>query len=127
MEEAMLGEAKAVATIPVVDLDRARDFYGQTLGLTQLWESPVSIRFGAGDGSEISVFRRSPTTADHTVAHFEVGDIEAVVRDLEARGVVFIDYDDGPLQTTNHIAALGPARGAWFNDTEGNVLGLRQG
>jgi catechol 2,3-dioxygenase-like lactoylglutathione lyase family enzyme len=123
----MLGDAKAVTTIPVVDLERARAFYGQTLGLRFLWESPVSIRFEAGSGSEISIFRRGPTTADHTVAHFEVADIEAVVRALEEHGVTFVDYADGPLKTTDHIAQIGPARGAWFHDTEGNVLGLREG
>jgi catechol 2,3-dioxygenase-like lactoylglutathione lyase family enzyme len=122
----MLGDAKAVTTIPVVDLDRAAEFYRQALGLRVLWETPVSIRLGAGDGSEVSIFRRGPTKADHTVAHFEVTDIEAVVRELEGRGVTFIDYAEGPLQTTDHVAQLGPARGAWFHDTEGNILGLRQ-
>ncbi|HEY1169129.1 MAG TPA: hypothetical protein VGE81_09190 [Candidatus Limnocylindrales bacterium] len=54
-------------------------------------------------------------------------DVEAAVRDLEARGVAFVDYADGPLQTTGHIAQMGPARGAWFRDPDGNFLGLRQG
>jgi catechol 2,3-dioxygenase-like lactoylglutathione lyase family enzyme len=123
----MLGDAKAVATIPVVDLERAKQFYAQTLGLRMLWETPVSIRLGAGDGSEVSIYRRGQTKADHTVAHFEVTDIQAAVRELEARDVGFIDYAEGPLRTTDHIAQLGPARGAWFHDTEGNILGLRQG
>lgn len=115
-----------VTTIPVVDLDRAKAFYGDVLGLRLLWASPVSIRFGAGEASEVSIFRRAPTRADHTVAHFEVADIETTVRELESRGVGFIDYPEGPLRTTGHVAQLGPARGAWFHDTEGNVLGLRQ-
>ena len=54
-------------------------------------------------------------------------DIEAAVRDLEARGVAFLDYAEGPLQTTGHVAQLGPVRGAWFRDPNGNILGLRQG
>jgi hypothetical protein len=58
---------------------------------------------------------------------FEVTDIEAVVRELEAKGVAFLDYTEGPLMTTGHIAQLGPARGAWFRDPDGNTLGLRQG
>ncbi len=122
----MLDTALVVATIPVTDLDRARTFYGETLGLRLLWENPASIRFGAGGDSQLSVFRRGPSTADHTVAHFEVADIEATVRDLEARGVPFLDYTDGPLQTTGHIARVGPARGAWFKDPDGNTLGVRQ-
>jgi catechol 2,3-dioxygenase-like lactoylglutathione lyase family enzyme len=123
----MLGTAMVVATIPVTDLDRARHFYGDTLGLTFLWDNPASVRFGCGGGTELSVFRRGPSTADHTLAHFEVSDIDAVIRDLEERGVTFIDYGDGPLQTTGHIAKLGPARVAWFHDPDGNTVGLRQG
>ncbi len=115
-----------VPTVPVTDLDRAKDFYGGTLGLTFLWENPVAVRYGCG-ASEISVFRRPPTTTEHTLAHFEVDDIEAVVRELSDGGVEFIDYTDGPLATTGHIAQLGPARAAWFHDPDGNTLGLRQG
>ena len=122
----MLNTSMVVATLPVTDLERSRAFYGETLGLTFLWDNPASVRFGCGDGTQLSIFRRGPSTADHTVAHFEVTDVEAVVRELEARGVVFIDYTEGPLQTTGHIAQLGPARGAWFRDPDGNILGLRQ-
>ena len=123
----MLGATMIVATIPVSDLDRSKAFYGDTLGLTQLWENPASIRFRCGDVSELSVFRRPGTETQHTLAHFEVTDIEATVRDLESKGVVFVDYTEGPLVTTNHIAQVGPARGAWFRDPDGNFLGVRQG
>lgn len=122
----MTGATMIVATIPVGDLDQARSFYGETLGLTVLWENPASIRFSVG-GSELSTFRRPSTVTEHTLAHFEVTDIEATVRELEAKGVEFVDYTDGPLVTTGHIAQLGPARGAWFRDPDGNFLGLRQG
>lgn len=123
----MLGASMVVATIPVTDLDRAKQFYGEVLGLTLLWENPASVRYGCGDGTQLSVFRRGPSTADHTLAHFEVSDIEAVVAALDKHGVTFMDYDEGPMQTTGHIAQFGPARGAWFQDPDGNTLGLRQG
>jgi catechol 2,3-dioxygenase-like lactoylglutathione lyase family enzyme len=123
----MNGATMVVATIPVSDLERSRAFYGDTLGLTFLWDNPASIRFRCGNASELSVFRRPGTETQHTLAHFEVDDIEAAVRELEARGVVFLDYDEGPLRTTGHIAQMGPARGAWFHDPDGNTLGLRQG
>ena len=55
-----------------------------------------------------------------------MSDIEAVVRELEDREVSFVDYAEGPLQTTGHIAQIGPARAAWFRDPDGNTLGLRQ-
>jgi catechol 2,3-dioxygenase-like lactoylglutathione lyase family enzyme len=122
----MLDTAMVVATIPVTDLDRAKRFYGDTLGLGFLWENPASVRFDCGGGTQLSIFRRGPSKADHTLAHFEVSDIEAVVGELEGQGVTFLDYTEGPLQTTGHIAQLGPARAAWFHDPDGNALGLRQ-
>lgn len=121
MESSMI-----VATVPVTDLERAKRFYADTLGLKVLWENAASVRFACGGGTEVSIFRRAPSTADHTLAHFEVGDIEAVVRELEKREVRFIDYGEGPLTTTGHIAQIGPARGAWLRDPDGNILGLRQ-
>jgi catechol 2,3-dioxygenase-like lactoylglutathione lyase family enzyme len=122
----MITASMVVATVPVTDLDRAKAFYGDTLGLTYLWETPVAVRFRCGEASEISVFKRPPVTTEHTLAHFEVDDIEATVKDLEAGGVEFIDYTEGPLVTTGHIAQLGPSRGAWFRDPDGNTLGVRQ-
>jgi catechol 2,3-dioxygenase-like lactoylglutathione lyase family enzyme len=123
----MLGATIVVATLPVSDLERAKAFYGGTLGLTLLWENPASARFRCGDSSELSVFKRPGTVTEHTLAHFEVADLEALVRDLESKGVAFLDYTEGPLVTTGHIAQIGPARGAWFRDPDGNTLGLRQG
>ena len=122
----MHGATMVVATLPVSDLERSRAFYGGTLALTQLWDSPASIRYRVGDVSELSIFRRPGLVTEHTLAHFEVDDIEEVVRDLEAKGVQFVDYTEGPLITTGHIAQIGPARGAWFRDPDGNFLGLRQ-
>jgi len=56
----------------------------------------------------------------------EVDDIHAVVEDLAGKGVEFLDYTEGPLVTTGHIAQMGPARGAWFRDPDGNVLMLHR-
>jgi catechol 2,3-dioxygenase-like lactoylglutathione lyase family enzyme len=123
----MVSATMAVATVPVSDLARAKVFYGETLGLTFLWENPASIRFRCGDNSELSIFRRPSTVTEHTLAHFEVTHLESEIADLEARGIVFLDYSEGPLRTTGHIAQLGPARAAWFRDPDGNTLGLRQG
>ena len=122
----MITATMVVATIPVTDLERSKQFYGETVGLTFLWENPFSARYRCGTGSEISIFKRPPVTTEHTLAHFEVDDIEADVKTLEAAGVEFLDYTEGPLTTTGHIAQLGPARGAWFHDPDGNTLGIRQ-
>jgi catechol 2,3-dioxygenase-like lactoylglutathione lyase family enzyme len=123
----MISATMIVATVPVTDLERAKEFHGGTLGLTFLWETPVAARYRCGAVSEISVFQRPPLATEHTLAHFEVGDIETAVKDLAGKGVAFIDYTEGPLATTGHIAQLGPARAAWFRDPDGSILGLRQG
>jgi len=123
----MIGASMIVPTLPVADLERSKAFYGQTLGLAFLWENPFSARYRCGDQSELSLFKRPGVVTEHTLAHFEVTDLEAVVRDLEAKGVAFIDYEDGPLMTTGHIAQLGPVHAAWFHDPDGNTVGLRQG
>ena len=123
----MIGATMVVTTLPVTDLARAKTFYRETLGLTVLWENPASVRFRCGERSELSIFKRPPVVTEHTLAHFEVTDIGAAVRDLETKGVAFVDYTEGPLVTTNHVAQIGPAFGAWFHDPDGNILGLRQG
>ena len=57
--------------------------------------------------------------------HFEVADIEGAIAELQSRGITFDEYETP--KTVNFVAQLGPARGAWFRDPDGNVLGLREG
>jgi catechol 2,3-dioxygenase-like lactoylglutathione lyase family enzyme len=113
-----------VTTVAVTDLDRAKRFFNEQVGLAILEEAPYAIRFAAGKGTQVSV-RRGQPNAGQTVAHFEVNDIEGVVRELTARGVTLEEYESP--KTTNFIAQVGPARGAWFKDPDGNVFGLREG
>ena len=120
----MLSDALAVTTVAVTDLDRSKRFYAEQLGLPMLEEQPFAIRFGAGHGSQLSVRRGQPNVGQ-TVAHFEVDDIEAVVGELTSRGVTFEEYETP--KTVNFIAQVGPARGAWFKDPDGNVFGVREG
>ena len=121
----MLSDFLAVTTLVVTDVDEARPFYQERLGLTLLEETPAGIRFGAGKGSQLTIRRGQPTGGGQTVAHFEVDDVEAVVRDLTSRGVTFEEYETP--KTVNFIAQFGPVRAAWFKDPAGNVLGLREG
>jgi catechol 2,3-dioxygenase-like lactoylglutathione lyase family enzyme len=121
----MLADSLVVTTLVVTDLDRARKFYAEQLGLKLLEETPFTCRFGAGKGSQLSIRRGQPPVSGPTVAHFEVDDIEAQIRDLTSRGVTFEEYESP--KTVNFIAEVGPARAAWCKDPDGNVLGVRQG
>ena len=120
----MLANSMVVLTVAVTDLDRAKAFYRDQLALPLLDETPFAFRFGAGKGTQLSVRRGQPNVGQ-TVGHFEVDDIEAAIRELTSRGVVFQDYETP--KTTNFIAQIGPARGAWFTDPDGNVFGVREG
>jgi catechol 2,3-dioxygenase-like lactoylglutathione lyase family enzyme len=122
----MLAAFPVVASMPAVDIERARRFYTETLGMKPV-HVPVAdgALFEAGNGSRIYLYQRGPTKADHTAATFTVENIEQVVDDLTARGVVFEQYDMGELKTdARGIATFGPSKSAWFKDTEGNILGI---
>ncbi len=120
----MLADAMVVPTVAVTDLYREKRFFEEQVGLPLLDETPFTLRFGAGMGTQLAVRRGQPNVGQ-TAAHFEVDDIEAVIRDLASRGVVFEEYE-AP-KTTNFIAQIGPARAAWFTDPDGNVFGVREG
>lgn len=121
----MLSEFLVVTTLIVSDVERAKRFYVEQLGLTLLDATATSCRFGAGYGSQLTVRQGQLTPSGQTVAHFEVDDLDAVVRDLLAKGVEFEAYETP--KTVGFIAQVGPARGAWFKDPAGNLLGLREG
>jgi catechol 2,3-dioxygenase-like lactoylglutathione lyase family enzyme len=120
----MLVDSMLVPTVAVSDLERSKAFFADQLGLAILEEAPFAIRFGAGQGSQVSVRRGQPNVGQ-TVAHFEVADLDAVITQLTSRGVTFEEYETP--RTVNFIAQIGPARGAWFKDPDGNVFGLREG
>jgi catechol 2,3-dioxygenase-like lactoylglutathione lyase family enzyme len=124
----ILTNAKVGATLPVVDLDRAVKFYEDVLGLVPI-KSPDSSRdrmYQAGGDTQLLIYKRGATKADHTAAGFQVNNIEEVVAALQAKGVVFQEYDlpEMGLKTVNGIAETGGSKVAWFFDTEENILGI---
>jgi catechol 2,3-dioxygenase-like lactoylglutathione lyase family enzyme len=119
----MIDTVMVVTTVAVTDLDVAREFYETKVGLAVLDTAPFAIRFGVA-GNQISVRRGQPNVGQ-TVAHFEVTDLDAVMADLRGRGITFEEYETP--KTVNGVAQIGPARGAWFKDPDGNVFGVREG
>jgi catechol 2,3-dioxygenase-like lactoylglutathione lyase family enzyme len=123
----MLGDARIDATIPTTDLDRAREFYGGTLGLLPS-DRPArgrELMYECGGGTSLIVYERpSAGTAEHTLAHFVVADLDATVQDLRGRGVKFEEYDLPEITTVEGIATFADFRAAWFKDPDGNIIGL---
>lgn len=127
----MLMKAKATATLPAMDLNRARKFYEEKLGLKPLsvnTSGPAypDVMYEAGGGTKLYLYQRGVTKAEHTEVAFEVDDIEKEVRELKSKGVAFEEYDMPGLKTMNSIADMNGARSAWFKDTEGNILSVTQ-
>jgi predicted enzyme related to lactoylglutathione lyase len=121
----MLVNAPIHPVLPVVDLDRARKFYEEKVGLKVVRVDPdpaPGVLFQAGKGTQLGIYKRAATKADHTVAGFTVKDVETEVKELKAKGVVFEEYDLPGLKTVNGIVSMGPVKAAWFKDTEGNIL-----
>lgn len=122
----MLSKARAMTILPAEDLQRARKFYGEVLGLSEIVSGiPGHAKFEAGLGSLVMLYERSRTKAEHTVLEFLVEDIEQVVKELAERGVKFEQYDFEGLRTNElGIAQLGTKQSAWFHDTEGNIISV---
>lgn len=124
----MISNAQLTPILPVVDVSRATDFYRDRLGLMDLGDEPGGNHLlQTGSGATIALMvAEAGAQSPHTVLTFEVEDIVDEVRDLEARGVGFLDYDLPDLQTTNHVCVMGSEKAAWFADTEGNILCLHE-
>lgn len=124
----MLADAPVTTILPVVDIERARDFYGNRIGLPLKGVDPDGkVVYAGGGGALIALFpRQTGTRADHTALSFEVKDIAATIRALEQRGIVFADYDLPGLKTVDHVCVLGAVKAAWFNDPDGNILCLHE-
>lgn len=124
----MLSTSTMTTVLPVKDLDRARSFYQDSLGLKPAGSNGEDSLLFSSDGSttvELLV-RPDADTSDHTSISFEVADLESEMSELASRGIQFADYDLPGLKTVNHIAATDRQRCAWFPDSEGNILCLHQ-
>jgi catechol 2,3-dioxygenase-like lactoylglutathione lyase family enzyme len=121
----MLTTSPVTVTMPAVDLARARKFYTETLGLKALEAFDGILWLEAGNGTQIVLYPREATQAEHTAATFNVSNLDEVVDGLIAKGVVFEQYDFDKIKTdARGVAVDGENKMAWFKDTEGNILGL---
>jgi catechol 2,3-dioxygenase-like lactoylglutathione lyase family enzyme len=131
----MLRHGRVATRIPVQDLDRARRFYADKLGLEPSEERPGGLLYRCASGEFALFASQGASPGTFTQMGWEVDDIEAVVAELKQRGVVFEEVDVPGLKTVDGIADVTgnyPSkggkgeRGAWFRDSEGNMLGVGQ-
>lgn len=124
----MITEFRIDSALPAVDLDRARRFYADKVGLEPTREGPEGLWYELAEGTGFLLFP-SPVSerAGHTQAGIVVTDIDSVLADLRGRGVVFEEYDSPGFKTEGGIFQdPGGGRSAWFKDSEGNMLAIVQ-
>ena len=122
----MLANASVSAMVPASDLNRARRFYGETLGLTPTMEMPGGLMYDLGGTRFFLYETQFAGTAQHTVMAFDVADFDSEFAELRNSGVVFEEYDFPGLQTVDGVAEMDGNRVAWFKDTEGNILAVNE-
>jgi catechol 2,3-dioxygenase-like lactoylglutathione lyase family enzyme len=124
----MFTSTKAYSGFAVDDLQKAREFYGETLGLRT---SVISEEAGvmslelAGDRRTLVYQKPDFTPATYTILNFPVDDIEEAVDELAARGVRFERYDGFEQDEKGIARGEGPDI-AWFKDPAGNILAVLQ-
>jgi catechol 2,3-dioxygenase-like lactoylglutathione lyase family enzyme len=133
--KALLHTGKPATRLPARDLERARTFYADKLGLEPAEQRPGGFLYRCA-GGEFALFESAgEASGSFTQMAWQVDDLDAVVIELRARGVVFEEYDLPGLTTRDGIAEVAgnyPSKGgigeraAWFKDSEGNLLAIGQ-
>ena len=122
----MLDTADLIAFAATTDLDRARVFYEQVLGLPVTEQTDLACVFDA-NGTMLRVTAVPEVArAGYTVLGWRVADITAAVRELSARGVTFLRFDGMDQDADGVWTSPGGGRIAWFADPDGNTLSLTQ-
>jgi predicted enzyme related to lactoylglutathione lyase len=124
----MLADSLAFSGFSVDDLDAARTFYEQTLGLSM---SDVGMggvaRLQLGGGTEVVVYAKpNHVPATFTVLNFPVADVDKAVDELAGKGVEFLRYENPPTDEKGIMRAGGPLI-AWFTDPAGNIFSVIEG
>lgn len=126
----MLSQTTKMITpdLPVEDMARARAFYEGLLGFEPAMESEAGVLYQIGASGGLFIYPHAASKAEHTEASFTIDDLDAEMAEMREKGVVFEDYDmpETGLKTENGVAVIDGMRGAWFRDTEGNILNLNE-
>ena len=122
----MLNDSKVTANVPATDLERARRFYADVLGLSPVDENPGGLIYMTGGGTAFFLYQTQYAgQAGHTIAQWLVTSVADEVRDLKAKGVEFEHYDMPGVSWDGDVATFeGMGSAAWFKDSEGNIMCL---
>ncbi len=123
-----LQDCKVGVTVPVTDMETAKEFYEGKLGLaggTQQGDGGVTYQFAEGTTLHVYPSPDNAGKSGATIAAFETDDVEGTVNELSSKGVEFEQYDMDQIKTNElGVAEVGDAKVAWFKDPDGNILGV---
>lgn len=124
----MLKDSALMAVLPAKDINRAKDFYRDKLGLEPTESiDDENLMYRCGNGTSFLLYQtENAGTAKNTQMGWETGNLERDMEDLRGRGLTFEDYDFPGLKTENGVATGSWGKAAWFLDSEGNILNLSQ-
>jgi catechol 2,3-dioxygenase-like lactoylglutathione lyase family enzyme len=121
----MLGDNGAIVTIAVKDIQRARKFYENTLGLKPLdSQQPDVVNYKTGKNKILVYKSQFAGTNKATAATWELPDVESVVTTLKSKGVAFEHYDLPGMKMKGDVHVANGFKAAWFKDPDGNILAL---
>lgn len=122
----MLKIKRVGAAMPAQDVKRAREFYEHRLGLKPMMEQPDGgAMYSVGQSGFLVFQSMGKSSGTHTQMAMDVDDVEEAVRELRRQGVKLEEYDYPTLKTHDGVATLPDgSKGAWFKDTEGNLIAL---
>jgi catechol 2,3-dioxygenase-like lactoylglutathione lyase family enzyme len=124
-----LSDCRVQAMVAVSDLDRARRFYEQQLGLAPGEEEEDIVNYPCADGTTIGVYLSPENVGKSpaTLAGWFVDDLDQTMAELGSRGVAFEQYDQPGLKTDERGVFDGPGfRAAWITDPDGNTMALTE-
>jgi catechol 2,3-dioxygenase-like lactoylglutathione lyase family enzyme len=122
----MLGDKDVAANIAVKNLERARKFYEDTLGLTQIGSEGQEVIIFKSGNSLINVYQSQYAgTNKATAVTWVVGqDVEGFVQQLKAKGIAFEHYDMPGVTRNGDVHVADDMKVAWFKDPDGNILNI---
>jgi catechol 2,3-dioxygenase-like lactoylglutathione lyase family enzyme len=120
----MLANQDVAATVAVKNIDAAKKFYGETLGLKLLpGDQPEVLSYQCGKSTLLVYQSEFAATNRATSATWSVGEaFDAIMKALQAKGVTFEHYDVPGMQIEGDVHRMGGYKGAWFKDPDGNIL-----
>jgi predicted enzyme related to lactoylglutathione lyase len=122
----MFSDRRCAGMLPASDIERAKSWYADTLDLKPTYEDEGGVQYTAGEGTEFWVYpSQFAGTNQATAMGFVAKDLTAEMEQLRSRGVTFEEYDIPGVKTVQGIAEFPSGeRGAWFKDSEGNIIAM---